>query len=356
MTSYDNAYALKQIELGHYELLSRPPATSAHLPGPAKKGKTLPRVITLGGDHTITLPLLRSVTAAYGPISVVHFDSHLDTWRPKVFGGAPTEQAAINHGTYFYHAHEQGLLANDSNIHAGIRTTLSGLSDYDNDGYCGFEIVEAREIDKIGVDGIITKIRERVGTERPVYLSIDIDTLDPACWFPPSPNNPPFPLPPSLHLLLRPSFLPTPLTKPFSPTHSRPRHRHPRDRRLDHEGTADDHSRAPRHQLRRRRHCRGGARLRHECGVDDHGRRGRAVRGDGPDGEEGSDERDGGWEDQGRRGRREAVIYLDLLSISEERGVVGVGREGTRMRLHLNWKMTRNEIDTCLWKKTPDAA
>lgn len=104
-----------------------------------------------------------------------------DTWRPKVFGGAPTEQAAINHGTYFYHAHEQGLLANDSNIHAGIRTTLSGLSDYENDGYCGFEISEAREIDTIGTAGIIKKIRDRVGTEKPVYLSIDIDTLDPAC-------------------------------------------------------------------------------------------------------------------------------------------------------------------------------
>lgn len=83
-------------------------------------------------------------------------------------------------GTYFYHAHEEGLLANDSNIHAGIRTTLSGLSDYENDGYCGFEIVEAREIDTIGVPGIIRKIRERVGTKNPVYLSIDIDTLDPA--------------------------------------------------------------------------------------------------------------------------------------------------------------------------------
>ena len=104
-----------------------------------------------------------------------------DTWRPKVFGGAPTEQAAVNHGTYFYHAHENGLLANDSNIHAGIRTTLSGLSDYENDGYCGFEISEAREIDTIGTAGIIKKIRDRVGTENPVYLSIDIDTLDPAC-------------------------------------------------------------------------------------------------------------------------------------------------------------------------------
>lgn len=74
----------------------------------------------------------------------------------------------------------EGLLANDTNIHAGIRTTLSGPSDYDNDGYCGFEIVEAREIDTIGTEGIIKRIVERVGTKRPVYLSIDIDTLDPA--------------------------------------------------------------------------------------------------------------------------------------------------------------------------------
>ncbi|KAL8716478.1 MAG: hypothetical protein Q9225_006197, partial [Loekoesia sp. 1 TL-2023] len=180
VTSYDNAYAIQQIQEGHNKLLSRLPFTNANKPGPSKAGTTLPRIITLGGDHTITLPLLRSVVAAYGPISVIHFDSHLDTWRPHVFGGAPTPQASINHGTYFYHAHSEGLLANDSSIHAGIRTTLSGLSDYDNDGYCGFEIVEAREIDTIGTEGIIRKIRERVGTKKPVYLSIDIDTLDPA--------------------------------------------------------------------------------------------------------------------------------------------------------------------------------
>jgi len=71
-------------------------------------------------------------------------------------------------------------MRNDTNIHAGIRTTLSGMSDYDNDGYCGFEIVEAREIDTIGTEGIIKKIHDRVGHENPVYLSIDIDTLDPA--------------------------------------------------------------------------------------------------------------------------------------------------------------------------------
>ncbi len=102
------------------------------------------------------------------------------TGKPKVFGGAPSEVASINHGTYFYHAAMEGLLSNHSNIHAGIRTTLSGPSDYDNDGYCGFEIVEAREIDTIGTAGIIKKILDRVGTKQPVYLSIDIDTLDPA--------------------------------------------------------------------------------------------------------------------------------------------------------------------------------
>lgn len=158
----------------------RRPHTSPNSRGFSKSGRVLPRIITLGGDHTITLPLLRSVNKAYGPITVIHFDSHLDTWKPSVFGGAPSEQASINHGTYFYHASREGLLANDTNIHAGIRTTLSGLSDYDNDGYCGFTRVEAREIDTIGTRGIIQKILERVGTKNPVYLSIDIDTLDPA--------------------------------------------------------------------------------------------------------------------------------------------------------------------------------
>ncbi|KAA8908820.1 arginase family-domain-containing protein [Sphaerosporella brunnea] len=180
VTSYDNEYAIKQIEEGHYALLSREPASDASKPGPSLKGKTLPRVITLGGDHTIVLPILRSVNRAYGPVTVIHFDSHLDTWKPKVFGGAPTKVAAVNHGTYFYHAAQEGLLRNDTNIHAGIRTTLSGPSDYENDGYVGFQIVEAREIDTIGLDGIIKKIVDRVGTKDPVYLSIDIDTLDPA--------------------------------------------------------------------------------------------------------------------------------------------------------------------------------
>lgn len=106
--------------------------------------------------------------------------NNLPSGRPKVFGGSPSDVASVNHGTYFYHAAQEGLLANDTNIHAAIRTTLSGPSDYENDGYCGFEIVEAREIDTIGAEGIIKRIVDRVGTEKPVYLSLDIDTLDPA--------------------------------------------------------------------------------------------------------------------------------------------------------------------------------
>ncbi|KAI6001082.1 agmatinase [Pisolithus orientalis] len=146
-------------------------------------GKNHPRVVTLGGDHTIVLPLLRSIYSAYGPISVIHFDSHLDTWKPSVFGGAPSEQAAINHGTYFYWASQEGLIRNGSfnckYLHGAIRTTLSGPADYANDDDSGFQRIEAREIDTIGTGGIIKKIRETVG-DRPVYLSIDIDSIDPA--------------------------------------------------------------------------------------------------------------------------------------------------------------------------------
>ena len=74
---YDNTWAIRQIEQGHNELLMRKPYTDADKPGISIHGQTLPRIITLGGDHTITLPLLRSINKAYGPVTVIHFDSHL---------------------------------------------------------------------------------------------------------------------------------------------------------------------------------------------------------------------------------------------------------------------------------------
>ncbi|CAA7270500.1 unnamed protein product [Cyclocybe aegerita] len=187
VTPYDNKYAIQQIHDGHKTLLHREaysPLGNDTLSGKklspiSLDGKNHPRIITLGGDHTIVLPILRSIYSAYGPISVIHFDSHLDTWKPSVFGGAPSDQAALNHGTYFYWASQEGLINNGTSIHGAIRTTLSGLEDYDNDDNAGFKRVEAREIDTIGTAGIIKKIRDTVG-EGPVYLSIDIDSIDPA--------------------------------------------------------------------------------------------------------------------------------------------------------------------------------
>jgi len=124
VTPYDNKFAIQQIEQGHKELLHRPafsPLGNDSLTGKplvpiSADGKHHPRVVTLGGDHTIVLPLLRSIYSAYGAISVIHFDSHLDTWKPSVFGGAPSAQAAINHGTYFYWASQEGLIQNGSSI------------------------------------------------------------------------------------------------------------------------------------------------------------------------------------------------------------------------------------------------
>ncbi|TFK69094.1 agmatinase [Pluteus cervinus] len=192
VTPYDNKWAIHQIEEGHKSLLHRKAfsplgndsVTGERLSPITLDGVNHPRVITLGGDHTIVLPLLRSIHSIYGPISVIHFDSHLDTWKPSIFGGAPSPQASINHGTYFYWASQEGLINNGTSIasifrHGAIRTTLSGPEDYEQDDLSGFKRVEAREIDTIGTDGIIKRIRETVG-DGPVYLSIDIDSIDPA--------------------------------------------------------------------------------------------------------------------------------------------------------------------------------
>lgn len=75
---------------------------------------------SLGGDHTVVLPILRSLYRVYGPVSVIHFDAHLDTWHSQ----RPTAQARITHGSFFYIAHEEGLLSNMS-VHAGIRCKMS---------------------------------------------------------------------------------------------------------------------------------------------------------------------------------------------------------------------------------------
>jgi agmatinase len=130
------------------------------------------RVISIGGDHTIALPLLRTVAARHGCISVVHFDAHLDTW-DTYFG------AEYTHGTPFRRASEEGLIDRDGSMHIGIRGPLYSSSDLADDGNLGFEILSVIEFADIGVKGAIEKIARRV-EDRPVYVSIDIDVLDPA--------------------------------------------------------------------------------------------------------------------------------------------------------------------------------
>lgn len=134
----------------------------------------------LGGDHTITLAALRSTINHWGVVNVIHFDSHIDTWNPHAIGGGVTEYAAVNHGTFLHIAHEEGLISNHSSIHAGIRAPLGTQSrDLENDSECGFEIVTARDIDELGAKGVIKKLKDRVG-EGNVYITVDIDVLDPA--------------------------------------------------------------------------------------------------------------------------------------------------------------------------------
>lgn len=85
----------------------------------------------------------------------------------------------VNHGTFLHIAHEEGLIRNTS-IHAGIRApVMRPKGDVRNDIKCGFDMVKAREIDKIGINGVIDRLKARVGDNK-VYISVDIDVLDPA--------------------------------------------------------------------------------------------------------------------------------------------------------------------------------
>jgi agmatinase len=129
-------------------------------------------LVTLGGDHTIALPLLRTLSRLHGPISVLHFDAHLDTW--DTYFGAP-----YTHGTPFRRASEEGLLDLEHCQHMGIRGPLYAAADLEDDKTLGFQIVRADDYEVDGVRGAVDRMRARLG-DGPVYVSIDIDVLDPA--------------------------------------------------------------------------------------------------------------------------------------------------------------------------------
>jgi agmatinase len=129
------------------------------------------RLVTLGGDHTIALPLLRSVARRHGPVAVVHFDAHLDTW--DTYFGEP-----YTHGTPFRRAAEEGLIDTARSVHVGIRGPLYAPSDVADTHELGYAVITCTDYDRLGLEGVVGAMLERLD-EGPTYVSVDIDVIDP---------------------------------------------------------------------------------------------------------------------------------------------------------------------------------
>ena len=128
--------------------------------------------LTLGGDHTIALPILRAIAAKYGPVAMVHVDAHADV-NDDMFG------EPIAHGTPFRRAVEENLLACDKVFQIGLRGTGYASDDFDWPRAQGFTIVPAHEVWYQSLAPTMAKVRETIG-DTPCYLSFDIDGIDPA--------------------------------------------------------------------------------------------------------------------------------------------------------------------------------
>ena len=120
-------------------------------------------MLTLGGDHFLTLPVLRAHAHRHGPLSLLHFDAHTDTWQD--------EDGRIDHGTMFFHAVKEGLVVPEHSVQVGIRTT--------NDQPMGFNILDAFWVHEHGVAALVAAIKKIIG-ERKTYITFDIDCVDPA--------------------------------------------------------------------------------------------------------------------------------------------------------------------------------
>ncbi|ORY25446.1 putative arginase [Naematelia encephala] len=183
VTPFDPATAIRQINAAYRSMLARPVLNSAKMDDLGMQrgldGEFHPRVVALGGDHTIVLPILDALHSVYGPVSVLHFDAHIDTWNPKRYSGSVSLQSELNHGTFFWHAYENGFIKGNSSIHAGIRTRFSGPEDLDDDITAGFDLIHTFDIDDHGVDWIADKIKARIGSN-PVVISLDVDVMDPS--------------------------------------------------------------------------------------------------------------------------------------------------------------------------------
>jgi agmatinase len=129
------------------------------------------RVLGLGGDHSVALPLLRAAAATHGRLSLLQLDAHTDTW-DSYFG------AKVTHGTIFRRAIEEGLIDPERSVQIGLRGSLYDAGDYADNAALGFKTLLAREFDAAGVAGALALAREHL--RGPVYVTLDIDVLDPA--------------------------------------------------------------------------------------------------------------------------------------------------------------------------------
>jgi agmatinase len=130
------------------------------------------RLVAVGGDHTVALPLLRATARKHGPLALVHFDAHLDTW-DTYFGQRYT------HGTPFRRAWEEELLLSEHTVHVGLRGPLYSAADLPDDAGMGFAQITTDDVARLGAEAVIQHVLARVG-DAAVYVSVDIDVLDPA--------------------------------------------------------------------------------------------------------------------------------------------------------------------------------
>ena len=131
------------------------------------------KVLALGGDHSISLPLLRAHAAKYGELAVIHFDSHPDTWDEE-FDDQP-----YSHGTPYRRAIEEKLIDPNAYIQVGIRGPISGAEDITEPEEMGVNIQTIEKVLDGGIPAAISEIHKTIGN-RPVYVSLDIDSVDPA--------------------------------------------------------------------------------------------------------------------------------------------------------------------------------
>lgn len=123
-----------------------------------------PALLTLGGDHFIAYPILKAHAKKFGaPLSLLHFDAHSDTWAD--------EEGRVDHGTMFWHAAKEGIVDPKHSVQIGLRTT--------NDDTLGFNVLDGPWVHENGIDAVIKETKKHLGN-RPVYLSFDIDCLDPS--------------------------------------------------------------------------------------------------------------------------------------------------------------------------------